>query len=294
MSVVERVQTTTVNTKLNANKKRKSGLLRKIGLYLLLGIFTVISIFPFYWMFIGATNESGKMFTNPPTLIPGDQFMTNFQNLNASIDLGRVFFNSMFVSIVYVIVALMVCSTAAYALSKFEFKGRNLIFTTFLLSMMIPYQATLIPLFQMMSNFNLLDTYFALIAPQLCYPFAIFLLRQNFLAFPTELIEAARLDGAGEFRIFLTIVLPSMKPAMAAAAIFLFMTQWNNFMWPLVATTSNEMATLPVALSSLIGLSFIDYGQVMMGVTIATIPIIIFFLALQRHFISGMLGSAVK
>ncbi|AQX56521.1 carbohydrate ABC transporter permease [Priestia flexa] len=268
--------------------------MRKIGLYFLLGIFTVISIFPFYWMFIGATNESGKMFTNPPTLTPGDQFMTNFQNLNASIDLGRVFFNSMFVSIVYVIVALMVCSTAAYALSKFEFKGRNLIFTTFLLSMMIPYQATLIPLFQMMSNFNLLDTYFALIAPQLCYPFAIFLLRQNFLAFPTELIEAARLDGAGEFRIFLTIVLPSMKPAMAAAAIFLFMTQWNNFMWPLVATTSNEMATLPVALSSLIGLSFIDYGQVMMGVTIATIPIIIFFLALQRHFISGMLGSAVK
>ncbi len=292
MSVLERVEATAVATVPKFKKKRH--IMRKIGLYSLLGLFTIISIFPFYWMFIGATNESGKMFTNPPTLKPGDQFMTNLQNLNASIDLGRVFFNSVFVSAVYVIVALMVCSTAAYALSKFEFKGRNAIFTTLLLSMMIPYQATLIPLFQLMSNFNLLDTYFALIVPQLCFPFAIFLLRQNFLAFPTELIEAARLDGAGEMRIFLTIVLPSMKPAMAAAAIFLFMTQWNNFMWPLVATTSNEMATLPVALSSLIGLSIIDYGQVMMGVTIATIPIIVFFLALQRHFISGMLGSAVK
>ncbi len=292
MSVLERVEATAVATV--PKVKKKSHIMRKIGLYSLLGLFTIISIFPFYWMFIGATNESGKMFTNPPTLKPGDQFMTNLQNLNASIDLGRVFFNSVFVSGVYVIVALMVCSTAAYALAKFEFKGRNAIFTTLLLSMMIPYQATLIPLFQLMSNFNLLDTYFALIVPQLCFPFAIFLLRQNFLAFPTELIEAARLDGAGEMRIFLTIVLPSMKPAMAAAAIFLFMTQWNNFMWPLVATTSNEMATLPVALSSLIGLSIIDYGQVMMGVTIATIPIIVFFLALQRHFISGMLGSAVK
>ncbi|GAB1795975.1 carbohydrate ABC transporter permease [Priestia megaterium] len=292
MSVLERVEATAVVTVPKVKKKRH--IMRKIGLYSLLGLFTIISIFPFYWMFIGATNESGKMFTNPPTLKPGDQFMTNLQNLNASIDLGRVFFNSVFVSVVYVIVALMVCSTAAYALSKFEFKGRNAIFTTLLLSMMIPYQATLIPLFQLMSNFNLLGTYFALIVPQLCFPFAIFLLRQNFLAFPTELIEAARLDGAGEMRIFLTIVLPSMKPAMAAAAIFLFMTQWNNFMWPLVATTSNEMATLPVALSSLIGLSIIDYGQVMMGVTIATIPIIVFFLALQRHFISGMLGSAVK
>lgn len=292
MSVLERVEATAVAAV--PKVKKKSNIMRKIGLYSMLGLFTIISIFPFYWMIIGATNESGKMFTNPPTLKPGDQFMTNLQNLNASIDLGRVFFNSVFVSVVYVIVALMVCSTAAYALSKFEFKGRNAIFTTLLLSMMIPYQATLIPLFQLMSNFNLLDTYFALIVPQLCFPFAIFLLRQNFLAFPTELIEAARLDGAGEMRIFLTIVLPSMKPAMAAAAIFLFMTQWNNFMWPLVATTSNEMATLPVALSSLIGLSIIDYGQVMMGVTIATIPIIVFFLALQRHFISGMLGSAVK
>ncbi|XHU83387.1 carbohydrate ABC transporter permease [Peribacillus muralis] len=278
------------DTKVTRNKK----IPQKLGMYSILMIFLIISIFPFYWMFIGATNDSGKMFTNPPTLTPGDQFMKNFQNLNESINIPQVMFNSLFVSLIYVVAALAVCSLAAYAFAKYEFKGRNFIFTAFLLSMMIPYQATLIPLFRMMSELNLLNTYFAVIAPQLCYPFAIFLLRQNFLAFPTELIEAARLDGAGELKIFLQVVAPSMRPALAAASIFLFMTQWNSFMWPLVVLNDASMYTFPVALSSLMGLSYIDYGQVMMGVSIATIPIIIFFLILQKQFISGMLGSAVK
>ncbi len=275
-------------------RKNRQGLGKKIGMYTILAIFTVISIFPFYWMIIGATNHSSKMFSKTPTLMPGNEFMTNFSNLNESIDIVRVMTNSLIVSGVYVIVALFVCSTAAYVIAKYQFRGRNLIFTLFLMSMMIPYQATLIPLFRMMTNLDLLNTYAALILPTVCYPFAIFLMRQNFLAFPTELIEAARIDGAGETKIFFRIVLPSMKPALAATAIFLFMAQWNNFMWPLVATTSSDMYTFPVALSSLIGLSIIDYGQVMTGVTLATVPIIIFFLALQKHFISGMLGSAVK
>ncbi|MGJ9383760.1 carbohydrate ABC transporter permease [Salipaludibacillus sp. CF4.18] len=266
----------------------------KIGMYLLLSIFLVISVFPFYWMLVGSTNSSDKMFTSPPTLIPGDQFMTNLMNLDETVGIGRVLFNSLFVSGLYVVLALVVSATAAYAFAKFEFKGRNVIFTIFLLSMMIPYQATLIPLFQMMANYNLLNTYFALIAPQLCYPFAIFLMRQNFLAFPSELLESARLDGAGEFKIFMKIVLPSMKPALAATSIFLFMYQWNNFMWPLVAIRTADMYTFPVALSTLSGVSYTDYGQMMMGISIATIPIMIFFLVLQKHFISGMLGSAVK
>lgn len=274
--------------------KKKKNKLKAVWMYTLLGIFLVVSIFPFYWMFIGATNDSSKMFTNPPTLLPGDQFMTNLTNLNESIGIFRVLFNSLFVSGLYVVIALAVCASAAYVLAKYNFKGKKFIFTAFLLSMMIPYQATLIPLFQMMSDFNLLNTYFAVIAPQLCFPFAIFLLRQNFLAFPSELMESARLDGASETRIFISIVIPSMRPALAAASIFLFMTQWNNFMWPLVVLNTNDMYTFPVALSSLMGLSYIDYGQVMMGVTLATVPIIAFFLTLQKQFISGMLGSALK
>ncbi|MFS0821652.1 carbohydrate ABC transporter permease [Bacillus sp. 1P02SD] len=267
---------------------------RKASIYLLLLIGIVISIFPFYWMLVGATNHTSKMFSNPPTLSFGDQFLTNFTNLNESINIWRVLFNSVFVSGVYVILALMVSTMAAYALAKFHFKGNKLIFTTFLLSMMIPYQALLIPQFRMMADYGLLNTYIALILPTVCTPFAIFLMRQNFMAFPTELIEAARMDGAGEMKIFFQIVIPSMKPALAATSIFLFLSQWNNFLWPLVVTTSTDMYTFPVALSSLKGVSIIDYGQINVGILIATIPIIIFFLALQKHFIQGMLGSAIK
>ena len=272
----------------------RNTIVRKILMYFFLIIFLVVSIFPFYWMFIGSTNHTSKMFTSPPTLSFGTELINNMSNLNESIGIFQVLFNSLFVSITFIILSLSVCTLAAYALAKFKFKGRNLIFTLFLLSMMIPYQATLIPLFRLFASLNLLNSYFALIAPQLCYPFAIFLMRQNFIAFPTALIESARIDGAGELKIFLRIVLPSMKPALAATAIYLFMMQWNNFMWPLVAVSTGDMYTFPVALSSLIGFSIIDYGQVMSGITIATLPIIIFFLMLQRHFISGMLGSAVK
>jgi len=224
----------------------------------------------------------------------GDQLLTNISNLSETIGIGRVLFNSLFVSLTYVILALIVCTLAAYALAKYDFKGRNVIFSIFLLSMMIPYQATIIPLFQLFANLNMLNTYFALIVPKLALPFAIFLMRQNFLSFPTALIESARIDGAGELKIFLRIVLPSMKPALAATGIYLFMMQWNDFMWPLVVVSSGDMYTFPIALSSLIGFSIIDYGQVMTGISIATIPIIIFFLMLQRHFIGEMLGSAVK
>jgi lactose/L-arabinose transport system permease protein len=273
-------------------KKTKG--IKKISLYSLLAVGGLISLFPFYWALIGATNESGKMFSKTLMLLPGSKLIENISNLNESIGIGRVMFNSLFVSGTYTVLALFISTMAAYAFAKFQFKGRNTIFTIFLLSMMVPYHATVIPLFKMMASLGWLNTYAALILPNLAYPFAIFLMRQNMLAFPTALMEAARIDGAGEWRIFLRIVLPTMKPALAATAIFLFMFQWNNFLWPLVAVSSTDMYTFPVALSSLFGLSRIDYGQVMAGVSLATVPIIIFFLLLQRHFISGMLGGSVK
>nr|WP_227394464.1 carbohydrate ABC transporter permease [Jeotgalibacillus aurantiacus] len=268
--------------------------MKKVSLLAVLIIGALVSLFPFYWAAIGATNTSGSMFSKPPTLIPGSMLMENIRNLDESIGISRVMFNSLFIATTYTILALFICTMAAYAFAKFQFPGRNVIFTIFLLSMMVPYHATIIPLFKMMAALNWLNTYQAVILPNLAYPFAIFLMRQNLLAFPTSLIEAARIDGAGEWKIFFRIVLPSMKPALAATAIFLFLYQWNSFLWPLIALSTTDMYTFPVALSTLFGLSRIDYGQVMAGVTIATIPIIIFFLLLQRQFISGMLGSAVK
>lgn len=268
--------------------------IRSLIVYFTLIIGAAISLFPFYWAAIAATNESGKVFAKPPVLVPGGKLFDNIANLNEAIGIGRVMFNSLFVVVIYTTLSLIICTMAGYAFAKFRFKGRDLMFGMFLLSMMVPYHALVIPLFKMMASWGWLDTYQALILPNLAYPFAIFLMRQNMLAVPNAMMEAGRIDGVNEWGLFTRIILPSVKPALAATAIFLFMYQWNSFLWPLIAVQTKEMYTLPIALSSLFGLSRIDYGQVMAGVTLATGPIIIFFLLLQRHFISGMLGSAVK
>lgn len=269
-------------------------LLKKSGLYLLLVIGVVISIFPFYWMFIGATNPSGAIYNVPPRLFPGSHLMENLRNLHENVNIFRVTLNSLIITLTFTTLSILICSIAGYAFAKYKFKGRDAIFFVLLLSMMIPYHVTLIPLFQMFSNLGWLNTYQAVVLPNLSYPFAIFLMRQNMKSLPDSLIEAARIDGCGEFKIFWRVILPVMKPAMAAVAIFLFMFQWNNFLWPLIILNQQDMYTLPVALSSLVSQSHIDYGQVMLGTTISTLPIMIFFLILQRQFISGILGGAVK
>jgi lactose/L-arabinose transport system permease protein len=262
--------------------------------YVLLLIGAFLSLFPFYWAVIGSTNPSGKIFAKPPVLVPGSMFLENVKNLDTSIGIFRVMLNSLIVVVIYTALSLLICTMAGYAFAKFRFKGRDVLFGIFLLSMMVPFHAVVIPLFKMMAAWGWLNSYQALILPNLAYPFAIFLMRQNMLAVPDALMEAGRIDGVNEWGLFTKIILPSVKSSLAATAIFLFMYQWNNFLWPLIVVNTKDMYTLPVALSSLFGLSRIDYGQVMAGVTLATGPIIVFFLLLQRHFISGMLGTAVK
>ncbi|MDM5337389.1 carbohydrate ABC transporter permease [Fictibacillus enclensis] len=261
-------------------------------IFLLLGV--VISLAPFYWMIVGATNPSSDVLSFPPKLIPGDYLLENLRNLSHSIDIQKTVFNSAAISIIYVVFSLLICSAAGFAFAKYKFKGNNLIFSLFLLAMMVPYQATIIPLFQLFGSLDWINTFRAVLLPQLCYPFAIFLIRQNMKAIPDSLLEAARMDGAGELFIFFRIVLPTMKPTMAAVGIFLFTHQWNNFMWPLIVMTTQDHYTLPVALSTLAGLNSIDYGQLMLGTTISVIPIMAVFLILQKHFVSGILGGSVK
>ncbi len=269
-------------------------LLKKTTLHIFLLIGVVISLAPFYWMVVGATNPSGDVLSFPPKLVPGNYLFENYKNLSESIDIVQAVLNSSFISIIYVFMSLLVCSTAGYAFAKYKFKGNNLIFASFLLAMMIPYQATIIPLFQVFGSLDWINTYRAVLLPQICYPFAIFLIRQNMKGIPDSLLEAARIDGAGELYIFFRIVLPTMKPTLAAVSIFLFTHQWNNFMWPLIVMTTQENYTLPVALSTLAGLNSIDYGQLMLGTTISVLPIMIVFLILQKHFVSGILGGSIK
>ncbi len=283
-------------------KYKISARVNKIIIYIFLSIMAFICLYPFLWTFINATHYTSAVYKYPPYWTFGERLIENFKNLDQTIHISRVFINSMIVAIIQTIFTLCIATMAGYAFAQFEFKGKKIVFSMLLFSMMIPYQATIVSLFKLFASINFslfglsfgLDSYPALILPGLCNIFAVFLMTQNMKSFPYEIIEAARVDGCGEYRIFSSIILPNMKPAIAATSIFVFMTSWNNFMWPLVITTSPEMRTLPVALSSLIGFSIIDYGQVMVGITISTIPIIIFFLLMQRHFIAAITGSGVK
>lgn len=267
---------------------------KKSLLHFILIIGVVLSLGPFYWMIVGATNPSGDVLSFPPKIVPGDYLLENLTNLSESIPIMKAVFNSAVIAVIFVLASLLVCSMAGYAFAKFRFKGSNIIFSSFLLAMMIPYQATIIPLFQIFGALDWINTYHAVILPQICYPFAIFLIRQNMKGIPDSMIEAARIDGAGEISIFFKLALPTMKPALAAVGIFLFTHQWNNFMWPLIVMTTSDKYTLPVALSTLAGLNSVDYGQLMLGTAISVLPIMVVFLVLQKHFVSGILGGSVK
>lgn len=279
-------------------KKRRSSKdaskLTKVITYSILGSAIAVSLFPFFMMFVSSTLSTGDILKIPPTLLPGGNLAENLANLKDRINIGRVLFNSVFVSVVYTVLTLILNSLAGYSLAKFEFKGKNIIFAVILGTLMIPPQVLYIPQFTMMTAIGWANKFRAVIVPMLANAFGIFLMRQNMKSFPTSLIESARIDGYGEFSIFFRIVLPNMKPALGALGIYNFMTQWGNFMWPLIILSTKDMYTFPVALASLDGLMYKDYGMMMLGASISTIPVLIMFLLFQKQFISGLMGGAVK
>lgn len=268
--------------------------LNKTIVYILLFIGGFISIFPFYWMFINATHSSGAVFSFPPKLLPGKEFLTNLKNLNANVGFFRVVWNSIFITTIFTVINVYISSLSGYVFAKYKFKGRKALFIFILITLMLPPQAKMIPLFELLAKWHWINTYRAVIVPDLAYAFGIFLMRQNMLAIPDDLIDAARIDGCGEWKIFHSIVLPTMRPAMAALGIYMFMFKWGDFMWPLIVLNDKTVKTIPVALSGLVGMSRIDYGQILVGTSIATLPVLIIFLLLQKQFISGILGGAVK
>lgn len=277
-----------------SRKPGEGGTLVKITTYGLLFIVVFMSLFPFYMMFVSSTLSNNEILTERPRLIFGSNLINNFNNLNEKFSVIKIIFNSTFITVTYTFLSLLLHSMAGYALAKFQFKGKNLIFSIVLVTLMIPLQVLLIPLFKMMNSIGWQNSYQAVIVPSLANAFGIFLMRQNMISFPDSLIEAARIDGTGEFGIFFKIVLPTMRPAIGALGIYNFMFQWGNFMWPLIILSTKDMYTLPVALAALEGVQIKDFGVIMLGSTIATIPIMIIFLIFQRQFISGMLGGSVK
>ena len=199
--------------------------------------------------------------------------------------------NSAFLAIVITVLSLLICSIAGYAFVIFPGKVKNILFLALIASMMVPFAAKIIPMFRMFSNLGLLNSYGSIILPAIGTPFLIFFFKQNTHAFPLETIQAARVDGLGEYGIFFRIYMPMMKSTYAAAGIFAFMASWNNYMWPLIALQSTDKFSLPLAVSNLAAGFTPDYGMVMVGIIISTLPTVLVFFLLQKAFVEGMVGS---
>lgn len=275
--------------------KGKGDLGRKIFTYIFLIIAVIVSLFPFYFMFVSATNSNAEILSISPKLTPGTNLFVNLANLNKKLDIGRVFLNSVIMTVSYTFLSILFHSMAGYALTKFDFKGKGMMFGIIMMTMMIPGQVMYVPLFTMMNAIGWANTYQAVVLPGLASAFGIFLMRQNMMAFPTSMMEAARIDGYGEISIFFKVVLPNMKPAIGALGIYMFMSMWNNFMWPLIILGTKSMYNFPVALSMLDGVVWRkDYGVVMLATAIATLPIMVIFLVFQKQFVAGVMGGAVK
>ncbi|MFJ4670625.1 carbohydrate ABC transporter permease [Kitasatospora purpeofusca] len=269
---------------------RRGQVLLTAGMLALLAV----TVAPLYWLAIASTHTSHDIFGRPPKLLPGGELGTNLGNLEESVGFGRVVLNSLMLSVTYTVLGGIVCTLAGYGFAKFRFRGQGLMFSVLLLALVVPTQLTIVPLFKMMVNLDWLNTYQAVLLPNLALPFGIFLMRQSMGALPDELLQAGRIDGCGELRLFLRIALPTMRPALAALAMFLFLFQWNDFLWPLIALRDPASYTVPVALAALTGSSDVDYGQLLTGTAVAAVPMAVLFLFLQKHFVSGMLAGAVK
>lgn len=261
----------------------------KALIYILAIIGAFFSIFPFLWMIICSTNTNADILQKKLTL--GSALLVNYKKLTELAAVWQSFFNSLFITVVAASGMIIVCSMAGYGFAKFNSRGKTRLYSFFILSMMIPFSTTMIPLFKMMVSFRIIDSFWAIIITALPSVFLLFFFRQNFASFPIQTIEAARLDGANEFYIFAGVVAPSMKSTYAAGAIWAFMREWNDFLWPLLVIQTPKKQTLTLMLSALNSAYFIDYGALMIAIVIATIPIAIIFFTLQRHFISGIVGT---
>ena len=260
---------------------------------LIIGVF--ISIFPFYWLAVMSSNTTSDILRFPPKLIFGDQFFINIKHVFENIDFMQGFFNTFFVAILSVIGTLFFCSLAGFTFAKFDFLGKNFLFVSLLLTMMIPAQLSFIPSFIVMANIGWVNSFQALIVPGLANAFGIFWIRQYCEgSVPNELLEAGRLDGCGQFRLFIHVAIPILKPALAFLGIFNFVGVYNDYLWPLVVINDPHRFTLQVLLSQLNGIYNTDYGMVMAGTFLATLPLIIIFAIFSRQFISGITEGAVK
>jgi putative chitobiose transport system permease protein len=254
---------------------------------------SVITVFPFAWILLTSLKgPSDLIFSVPPQFLPNDPTLNNYTKVWDALPIPHFFLNSIVVSILVVIFNVLVASLAAYPLAKMRFRGRDAIFYLLLATLIVPVQLTYIPSFVLAVNvFHYYDSLPALVFPNLASAFNIFLLRQAFRGVPNDLLDAARIDGATEARIWWNVMLPIVRPSLAAVAIFTFVVSWNDFLWPSLMLHTRENMTLPVGLAALQGFFSSDFRSIAAGVTMTVVPILIFFIAVQRYFVRGLTGA---
>ncbi|AIQ72974.1 carbohydrate ABC transporter permease [Paenibacillus odorifer] len=268
---------------------------KRMFTYVFLIIAALISIFPFIWMVISATNQSVDV--TKGTLLPGAHLVGNINNLFSSVDMWQALWNSAKISVVTTVLSLLVASAAGYGFEMYRSRSKDIVFNILLASMMIPFAAIMVPLFQMFAKvssvvpFLGIDTASAVILPTFTTAFLIFFFRQSTKMFPKDMMEAGRIDGLSEFGLFFRIYMPTMKSTYAAAAIITFLNSWNNYLWPLIVLQSPENMTVPLLISNLGSGYAPDYGLIMSAIVITTLPTALVFFMMQKQFVAGMTGS---
>lgn len=281
---------TTVDTPLRGRDR-----VARLVLYAILSVGLLVVVGPFVWMLLSSVKPEAEIRANPPTWWPETFTLANYRDLFSRLDFPQYFVNSTIVAVCVTLGNLLFCSALGYALAKLRFPGRQALFLVVLGMLMVPGMVTFVPQFVLVSNLGLANSYAGLILPFLAGPFGVFLMRQYLRSIPDDLIEAARVDGAGEWRIFFSIVLPLCRPALATLGILTFLASWNNFLWPLVIATTEDTYTLPVALALYsVGQNRTDFGLLLAGAVVVVLPVLVVFLALQRHFLRGIATTGLK
>ena len=267
---------------------------RSFFVHLALLIGGLITLFPLLWMLSASLMTPGEATMYPPHLMPRAATLNEYRQLFVRLSVGRAFLSSTVIAALVTLFSLLFNSMAGYAFAKLRFGGRDRLFGLLLAGLVIPAQVGMLPLFLMMRALHLVNSYWGVIVPSLASVFGVFLIRQFMLSVPQELLEAARIDGAGELRIYGSVVMPLARPILATLAIFTFMTTWNDFMWPLIVLTDQSRYTLPVSIASLVGEHAQDVELMMAGSVVTVLPVLALFLALQRYYIAGLMVGSVK
>jgi len=266
----------------------------QVILYVLLVLGAFIALMPMLWMLSASVMPTGEASMYPPRLLPSAITFSHYGELFSRLNLGRYLFNSALIAFTVTAISLVINSMAGYAFAKLRFRGRDRAFRILSLGLVLPVQVAMLPLFLLMKNLHLINTYWGVIIPGMASIFGIFLIRQYALSIPDDMLDAARIDGASELRIYWSVVVPGILPILATLAIWTFLATWNDFMWPLIVLSDESHYTLPVALANLSGEHVADTELMMAGSVLTVIPVLAVFLFLQRYYIQGVMAGSVK